>query len=564
MKLERHPTLSTAHDTVTRPARGPVARRPATGKRRRGRISGRRLWIPSKLTLRVLAINMLALMVLVGGVLYLGRYEERLIQAEFASLRSEALIFAGALAEAAVVAGPDDLLAFDPEQARRMVRRVYETTDTRTLLFDQDGLLLADSRYLVGPGGIVEIAPPRRFDDNSLTRTLFNAVYGFVTETLPERKRWPPYIDQPNQSADDVATVSRALNGELGQQIWSRDDGTRVLGVTVPVQRLRVVMGAVLVTNDTELIEQAVQSVREDILEVFAVAFGITVLLSLYLAGTITRPIRQLAGAAEQVRSGQGRGQEIPDFTHRRDEIGDLSGALREMTAALWMRMDAIESFAADVAHEIKNPLSSLRSAVETTARITDPERQRRLMAVIQEDVQRLDRLITDISDASRLDAELSRARAERVDLGRMLEMLVELYTTTRKADGPTIDLDLTADALIVPGLEDRLVQVFRNLITNALSFSPPHGRIVIQGRKSGGFAEIAIENDGPSIPESKLEAIFDRFYSERPVGEKFGTHSGLGLSISKQIVEAHGGQIFACNREGGAGARFVVRIPVR
>ncbi|MGP1394135.1 MAG: stimulus-sensing domain-containing protein [Inquilinaceae bacterium] len=564
MKLERPPTLSTAPDTVTRPARGPVARRPATRRHRRRRVSGRRLWVPSKLTLRVLAINMLALMVLVGGVLYLGRYEERLIQAEFASLRSEALIFAGALAEAAVVAGPDDLLAFDPEQARRMVRRVYETTDTRTLLFDQDGLLLADSRYLVGPGGIVEIAPPRRFDDNSLTRTLFNAIYGFVTETLPERKRWPPYIDEPNQSADDVAAVSRALNGELGQQIWSRDDGSRVLGVTVPVQRLRVVMGAVLVTNDTELIEQAVQSVREDILEVFAVAFGITVLLSLYLAGTITRPIRQLAGAAEQVRSGQGRGQEIPDFTHRRDEIGDLSGALREMTAALWMRMDAIESFAADVAHEIKNPLSSLRSAVETTARITDPERQRRLMAVIQEDVQRLDRLITDISDASRLDAELSRARAERVDLGRMLEMLAELYTTTRKADGPTIELDLTADALIVPGLEDRLVQVFRNLITNALSFSPPHGRIVIQGRKSGGFAEIAVENDGPIIPESKLEAIFDRFYSERPVGEKFGTHSGLGLSISKQIVEAHGGQIFARNREDGAGARFVVRIPVR
>jgi two-component system sensor histidine kinase ChvG len=242
------------------------------------------------------------------------------------------------------------------------------------------------------------------------------------------------------------------------------------------------------------------------------------------------------------------------------------------MTQALWKRLDAIERFAADVSHEIKNPLTSLKSAVETAARVKDPEQQRKLMAIIVDDVARIDRLISDISSASRLDAELSRAEAAPVDIAQLLTALVDLHHATAGAEGPRLRLELGAAAgagrrgLIVQGLEDRLGQVFRNVIANAVSFSPPGGAIRIAASRLGGTVEARIEDEGPGIPDGGLEHIFERFYSARPEGEKFGTHSGLGLSISKQIVEAHGGTIRAENRgdAGGevAGARFIIRLP--
>jgi two-component system sensor histidine kinase ChvG len=258
----------------------------------------------------------------------------------------------------------------------------------------------------------------------------------------------------------------------------------------------------------------------------------------------------------------------IPDLSRRADEIGDLSGALREMTEALWQRLDAIERFAADVAHEIKNPLTSLNSAVETVQRVTDPTQRAKLLAIVADDVRRLDRLISDISDASRLDAELSRAETGPIDLARMLATLVEAHAATRASEtAPRLVLDAASGAAgIVSGIEGRIAQVFGNLIANAVSFSPPGGAIRLNLIEQGDGIVVTVEDDGPGLPEGKLEAIFDRFYSERPKGEKFGTHSGLGLSISKQIVEAHGGSICAENRLGPdgrvAGARFIVRLP--
>ncbi|HEX3064651.1 MAG TPA: HAMP domain-containing sensor histidine kinase, partial [Dongiaceae bacterium] len=295
---------------------------------------------------------------------------------------------------------------------------------------------------------------------------------------------------------------------------------------------------------------------------------AVTILLSLYLAGTIARPVHRLAEAAERVRRGKGRQLEIPDFTRRGDEIGDLSGVLREMTEALWARMDAIEHFAADVAHEIKNPLSSLRSAVETVARMEDPAQQRKLMAIILDDVQRLDRLISDISDASRVDAELSRADKVPADIGRLLQTLAEVHEATSKPGAPRIVVGLPkGQSLMAPVIEGRLVQVLRNLIANAISFSPPGGMITLGARRDGRRLLIYVSDQGPGIPDDKLEAIFDRFYSERPSGEKFGTHSGLGLSISRQIIEAHGGRIFAENLTDtsgtSTGARFTIILPV-
>jgi len=546
-----------AHEPITAtPVGGRTVDAPAARLRRR---------VFSKLTARVLAVNMMALMMLVGGMLYLSSYQERLIENELASLDAEATILAANLAEASVVGGVDTAQSLDPDSARQIVRRVYQTNDTRARLFGADGKLVADSRMLGQPGGIIEVRPLLPPQPKGWLRSLWDAIYDWSTELAGPRKRWPAYVERQDQQGSDYASVRAALAGGVGRQIWTRDDGKLMLGVAVPVQRVRLVLGAVLMTREGVNIEGNLQTVREEILKVFAIALGVTIVLSLYLAGTITRPIRRLARAAERVQQGRGRKIEIPDMSGRRDEIGELASALRAMTAALWTRIDAIERFAADVSHEIKNPLTSLRSAVETTARITDPAQQRRLMAIILEDVQRLDRLITDISDASRLDAELSRAETETVDIGRMLGMLTELYKTTLEDTGLKIGLSLPpGSTLTVPGIEDRLVQVFRNLITNAISFSPPDGAITLRARREGAWVIATVEDDGPGIPPAKLEAIFDRFYTERPAGEKFGTHSGLGLSISKQIITAHRGEIFAENREGRPGARFTVKIPAK
>jgi two-component system, OmpR family, sensor histidine kinase ChvG len=328
------------------------------------------------------------------------------------------------------------------------------------------------------------------------------------------------------------------------------------------------VLGAVMLSTTDREIDDELRTVRLELIRIFGVTLLLTVLLSLYLASTIGSPIRRLAAAAQRAQ-GRGARIEIPEMTGRNDEIGELAGSLRAMTDALWQRMSAIESFAADVAHELKNPLSSLRSAVETVARIDDPAKQRRLMAIIQDDVERLDRLITDISDASRLDAELSRLEMSPTDIAAMLRALVEMHEETRTDGAPRLVLDVPRDRpLIVPGIESRLSQVFLNVIANAVSFSPPGGEIRIRAAAEGRAVLVTVEDDGPGIPEDKLTAIFDRFYTERPAGEKFGTHSGLGLSISKQIVEAHRGRIWAENRLDPhdkatvRGARFAIRLP--
>jgi two-component system sensor histidine kinase ChvG len=357
-----------------------------------------------------------------------------------------------------------------------------------------------------------------------------------------------------------------ALAGETGRAIRRHFGHRAELSVAVPVQRYKRVLGAVVLTRDSRSIDAAVLQIRLDILKVFGISLLITVGLSVYLAGTIARPLRRLALAADRVRRGLARQYAIPDFGSH-DEIHELSGALREMTEALWTRMDAIEGFAADVAHEIKNPLTSLRSAIETASRISDPSQQQRLMAIVIDDIQRLDRLISDISNASRIDAELSRVEMVPVDLSALLDTLAALHEATIDSHGVHLACEKVGrQPLRVTGDEDRIVQVFRNLVDNAVSFSPPGSTIVLRAQRDGGAIKITVEDEGPGIPAGLEEAIFERFYRERPAGEKFGTHSGLGLSISRQIVEAHRGSLRAENRltPGGEiqGARFIVRLP--
>ncbi|WP_142848843.1 stimulus-sensing domain-containing protein [Telmatospirillum sp. J64-1] len=549
-----------------RPSREPA---PPRKRRRHKRLS-------SPLTRRILAVNLLAPILLVAGLLYLDRYQEELVAAELQAMRTQAEMFAAAIGEGAVVEEGQSFLELSTEPARQMIRRLAEPAGLRARLFDRHGELVADSRLLMGPGGVVQIEdlpPPggvRGVDD------MLRRAYGYIWSWLPSERSLPTYVERPKQQASDYAEVLRALGGEAATFRRHSPVSNLYLTVAVPVQRYKQVVGAVMLSNPGTEIEQAMFQVRLTILQLFIAALAVTVALSLYLAGTIARPIRRLALAADSVRRGHGR-KSIPDLTGRGDEIGELSGSLRDMTEALWRRMDATEAFAADVAHEIKNPLSSLRSAVETVARTNNPEHQKRLMAIIQDDVARLDRLISDISDASRLDAELSRAETETVGMASMLETLADVYRST----GLGRDLEAEeqgeepvsfavavpeGDRLDVSGVEGRLVQVIRNLIGNALSFSPPGGCITLRGRRVDGLVLVEVEDDGPGIPENKLDAIFERFYSERPKQEKFGTHSGLGLSISKQIIEAHGGSIRAENRkdeEGRVlGARFTVSLP--
>jgi two-component system sensor histidine kinase ChvG len=524
-----------------------------------------------------------------AGFLYLGQYEENLINSEFQALTTEGEIFAGALGQGAFGTRNDGKTILRPEIAGPMLRRLVLPTRTRARLFISDGSLMADSRILLGPEGapvqVIDLPPPENKPGYSGT---FVDLYEKALTYLPGRRELSRYVEKKDQHAKDYPEVVRALTGEIGTALRTDGAGGLVISVAVPVQRFKQILGAVMLTAGGAVIDDAVRAVRFDVLKIFGVALAVTVLLSLYLAGSIVRPLRRLADAADLVRRSPGRERSIPNLGNRQDEIGALARDLNAMTEALWQRLDAIESFAADVAHEIKNPLTSLRSAVETVTRIDDPKQQQELMAIILDDVQRLDRLISDISDASRLDAELSRVTQEPIDLDRLLAALVEVHRTAggdaksglvfeMGTDGETADTngDHPGDtesivSYRISGIESRLVQVFQNLLANAFSFSPPGSRVAVRIariREDDRERVIAsVEDEGPGMPPNSTARIFERFYSERPEGEQFGTHSGLGLSISRQIVEAHGGTIRAENRTDAdgkiIGARFIVSFP--
>lgn len=530
--------------------------------------------------MRILAVNVMALAIFVGSLLYLGRYQDKLIAAELDGLMMQARLSASAIAEGAVVLDRNEQNILSPLLARLMIRRLVEASQTRTRLYDLDDTLIADSQILLDPAGKVQVRKLPREGGFWAVRI----VMGFfdALDRLFSRADYETYSEEDIRRGDQYEIVKKAQGGEMATQVWRLPEGGLMLSVSVPVQRYKQILGSVMLTRPDTKIGAALRAVRIDILKIFGATLLITFWLSAYLARAIATPIKQLAKAAEGVRAGQMQmvglsgtsrllaKDTIPDFSDRRDEIGDLSVALREMTSALAQRIGAIENFAADVAHEIKNPLTSLRSAVETAEKIHDPERQQKLMQVIRDDVDRLDRLITDISNASRLDAELTRDEAAPVNVARMVQTLADFYALPREKAGTraNVRLDpLPQEDLTIPGIESRLVQVMQNLIGNALSFAPPESAVVLAVRKEApDHVEISVEDCGPGIPEAKLDAIFDRFYSERPKAEKFGKHSGLGLSISRQIIEAHHGKIWAENRkdENGAiiGSRFVVRLP--
>jgi two-component system sensor histidine kinase ChvG len=546
----------------------------------------------SSLTRRIVSLNLAGLVALVASILYLSQFRAGLIDARAQSLLVQAEIIAGAIAASATVQtnaitiDPDRLLdlkpgetyggsdeyspldfPINPERVAPVLRTLISPTKTRARIYDPNGSLLVDSRSLET---VVRFPLP----------SLSAEKPGIVERGMVAVRTWlnrgdlPLYRELGPENGNGYAEVGDALQGQKRSMVRVNSRGEVIVSVAVPVLRSRAIHGALMLSTQGDDIDQMVTAERLAILKVGGVAAAVMIMLSLLLASTIAGPVRRLADSAERIRRRINTRVEIPDFTRRRDEIGHLSGALRDMTSALYSRIEAIEMFAADVAHELKNPLTSLRSAVETLPLARNDNSRARLLEVIEHDVKRLDRLISDISDASRLDAELQRQDAIPVDLRRLLTTLVSVANETKLGHDVAVETRFEGrsptDSFAVTGHDSRLGQVVSNLLSNAQSFSEPGNKVRLTCRRVRGEIEIVVDDDGPGIRDDALERIFERFYTDRP-HQGFGQNSGLGLSISKQIVDAHGGRIWAENRPGPAdedgaptvvGARFVVRLP--
>ena len=526
----------------------------------------------NSLSRRIVAFNLIGLGLLVAGVLYLNQFRSGLIDQRTQSLQTQGEIIAVAIAENAGV-GPSGT-RFDPVRANDVLMRLVQPTGVRAQVFDRSGRLTGDTRTLLRGMGQVEtlpLPPPGESADEDML-TAAESLYKQVLEFFTGKPAI--YQETALSGIAQEKEVFAALRGGVAR--WERvnSEGELIVSVTVPIQRFKAVLGVLMLSTEGGDIDEIVRAERMAILQVFLVALSISLALSVLLANTIAKPIRRLAEAAEAGGTEEARPinpQRIrfPDLTARTDEIGYLSSALRRMTEALYDRIDAIESFAADVAHEIKNPLTSLRSAVETLKIAKTPEMQERLLSVIQKDVSRLDRLVTDISNASRLDAELVREEMEAFDINELANAISDMNIVEAEQRGAKVEVAPTGGPLMVKGLQGRVGQVLQNLVGNALSFSGEGQTVRIWTEPRANGVRVTVEDEGPGIPDDNLGSIFERFYSERPDHEEFGNHSGLGLSISKQIIQAHGGQIWAENiRPAGEtegdpeGARFVFELP--
>ena len=544
----------------------------------------------SSLTRRIVSLNIAGLLALVASILYLSQFRAGLIDARAQSLLVQAEIIAGAIAASATVQtnsltidperladlkagdtlkGPDEDSPLDfpinPERVAPVLRTLISPTKTRARIYDPSGGLMLDSRTLEN---VIRFElPPPATTPNIYERSVI------AVRTWLNRGDLPLYREL-GDSGLGYPEVADALKNHKRSMVRVNARGEVIVSVAVPVLRSRTIHGVLMLSTQGDDIDQMVTAERLAILKVGGVATAVMIVLSLLLASTIAGPVRRLADSAERVRRRIKTRVEIPDFTLRRDEIGHLSGALRDMTDALYNRIEAIETFAADVSHELKNPLTSLRSAVETMPLARNETSRARLLAVIEHDVKRLDRLISDISDASRLDAELQRQDMAPVDLRRLLNTLTSVANETRIGHDVGVEVRFegrgVTDAFWAPGHNSRLGQVISNLLSNAQSFSDAGGKVRILCRRMRSEIEIVVDDDGPGIRPDALERVFERFYTDRP-HQGFGQNSGLGLSISKQIIEAHGGRIWAENRPGPkdadgeptvTGARFVVRLP--
>ncbi|MEE4450266.1 sensor histidine kinase [Novosphingobium resinovorum] len=497
------------------------------------------------LTARILAVNFIALALLAGSLFYIDSYRNELLAERYRLAKSEAEITADALADEGP-AGRLDLIA-----------RIGTEQGLRLRLFDGSGELAGDSFALARPSyRLVDPAAEPWLQDGA---RLLDRGMDFILGA-PEI---PDYRDPTDQSARAWPEIGAAL---VGRETWishkAAPDRTPIIIAATPVGTDG---SALLVTRNARDITENVRMARQTLAIIVGGALGVSILLSLFLARTIVEPLRKLVRAAVRVRLGRDRSVVVPRLPDRRDEIGLLARAISDMSGALRQRIDSVESFAADVAHELKNPLTSLRSALETLERVDQPELRRQLLGIAKDDVRRIDFLVTEIADASRIDAQISRTTFEPVDMRRLVKALVgERDQRGVNGDSPIRIIHEDHEDLIVPGDAARLERVLQNLLDNAVSFSPPGGAIEITLARTGNRAGIAVADHGPGIPDAARERVFERFHSLRPSREEFGTHSGLGLAIARTIVEGHFGRLVATDRtDGAAGARLAISLPL-
>ncbi|MCP4070922.1 MAG: HAMP domain-containing protein [Hyphomicrobiales bacterium] len=543
----------------------------------------------SSLSRRIATLNLIALVVLLSGILYLNQFREGLIDARVESLMIQGRIIAGAIAASATVEtntitiDPEKLIELQagesttsnpipgtglesplsPERVAPLLRSLIRPTQTRARIYDSEGSLLLDSRHLYAGGRILRYELPALNRKNpGMTERI-----GKTLNRWLQRNDLPIYRELAGKS-EQYPEVKEALIGGPATVVRMTERGALIVSVAVPIQRFRAVHGVLLLSTQGNDIDRIVTDERIAIMRVFLVASIVTLILSILLASTIANPLRKLSEAAIRVRYGTKSRIEIPDFSARQDEVGNLSSALRSMTNSLYARIEAIEQFAADVSHELKNPLTSLRSAVETLPLARNASSKKRLMDVIKHDVIRLDRLITDISNASRLDADLVRDDTKILNMEQLLQDIVSANREIKQKNHQlTIDLEVakqknSKQKYLISGHQARLGQVFTNLIDNARSFVPAScGQIDIKLSRTNSDIEVIVEDNGPGIEAENIFRIFERFYTDRAGSDDFGQNSGLGLSISKQIIEAHGGTIVVENIPD-SGARFIVCLP--
>jgi two-component system, OmpR family, sensor histidine kinase ChvG len=491
---------------------------------------------------RILALNLITILLVALSTLYLDVFRNRLSKERIRQTRIEAT----ATALAIDAAGPED--------REPILATVSRSTGSRLRVFGPDGKLIADSWHLTGP--TYELVDPntQKWTKNA-ARALdrgFNALVG--------AHRLDEYVEPPVDRMQSWPEAIRArATGKTATAVRSAPDLTPVISAAAPMKD-----GVLLATTNDRAFTRTVRSQRAIIAGAMAVLVAISVFLSLFLARTIVRPLRRLALAAHRVRLGRSREVNVPRLPSRTDEIGLLARAISDMSQSLRHRIDNIEAFAADVTHELKNPLASLRSAVDGLDRVDDPDLREKLRRIVREDVARLDRLIGDISEAARTDAELARATFERVDLGPLIEQLVHSWETRRETgDARLAFARPRRETAAVMGKPDRLARAINAIIDNAVSFSPPGGLVEIAVMRVGDEVRIRIDDEGPGVPPEAREAIFNRFHSVRPEGENFGRHSGLGLAIAQAIVNGHDGEIDVQDRDDApSGARFTIRLP--
>jgi two-component system sensor histidine kinase ChvG len=545
---------------------------------------------------RILISNLMGFFILVGGILYLGWFHTWLIDAKLDALKTQGKIIADAIAANAKVVRerividpnaipdaannantfPDDGLAslelsIHPEEVTPILRKLIQPTNTRARIYARDGTLIVDTAQTLARWSAMRNEPNGSDGEATRTQNIWTRLTRYFF-----REPLPVYQEIGTGNGMAYKEIQAALNGEERNMLLLNRKGEQIVSFALPIRRFSEVQGVLLLSTRPGQIDKILKEERVVILILASIALLASVVTSLLLARTVAGPIRRLSDAAELVSENIEARTRLPQFEGRTDEVAQMAAAFQAMTGALCKRIEASEKFAADVAHELKNPLTAARSTAESLGYAKNEEERAHLVAQIQGELKRLNRLITDVSNASRLDAELARKEMRPIDVTTMLGNVVGIFRDIIGDDSRSVTLAVGAEsspgAFFVKGDEGRLGQVMTNLIDNAISFSPEGGTVSVKTHAAAPFVEISVEDEGPGVPADRLQIIFDRFYSDRPATDTSrGKNSGLGLSISREIVLAHGGQIFAENRyqDGEApdakpcGARFTVRLPM-